>query len=150
MRRTAGERFWSKVDRGGECWLWLGYGLASGYGMFWDGERKIGAHVYSFKLHGGVLTPRRPYVLHSCDNPPCVNPAHLRAGSQKENIADAVGRKRMTGNYHPRTERAKLSEADVRDIRESPERGSDLAERYSVTRITIYNIRNYKTWKHLP
>lgn len=76
------------------CWDWLGGKVSFGYGHFAYGPRgdatHVSAHVYSFTLHGGVLTPEKPCVLHACDNPPCSNPRHLWAGTKRDNTQDMI------------------------------------------------------------
>lgn len=86
-------RFWSYVDVRGsdECWEWKG-GRSRQYGYFkLDGKRVL-AHRHSFFLKHGHLPTNN--ALHSCDNPPCVNPNHLRDGTQLENMQDAKQRGR--------------------------------------------------------
>jgi hypothetical protein len=91
-------RFWQKVDRCGpdECWEWL-TGLSRwGYGAFSVGGRAGGnvyAHRFSFELHVGPI-PQGLWILHSCDNPPCVNPAHLSLGSSSVNQLERTARGR--------------------------------------------------------
>ena len=97
------------------CWLWLG-GLRKNssptgidYGAFHLGQNKyVTAHRASFMAHFGEI-PVGMHVLHSCDNPQCVNPDHLRVGTAKENKADAVKRGRAKYNLSALQEgRAKL------------------------------------------
>lgn len=99
-RRTEEElrtAFWAKVDMtGGEsaCWPWTGYTLPNGYGHAYDGTRvPRRAHRYAYELASGV-SPGRLQVLHSCDNPVCCNPAHLRLGSHRDNMDDKLARER--------------------------------------------------------
>lgn len=91
-------RFWSKVDKRGpdECWDWTAYTDPAGYGRFKvpDGDRTMLAHRYSFILHNGPIH-RKWMVLHSCDRPCCVNPRHLRAGDNGDNVRDMVLRDRI-------------------------------------------------------
>ena len=99
MQANLAERFWSKVDvrANTECWEWTGSRLQSTYGSLgWVdvGGRKqtqVGAHRVSFFLHEGYWPD---VVRHTCDNPPCVNPAHLLGGSFKDNSRDMAQRGR--------------------------------------------------------
>ncbi len=86
--------FWASVEQGPDCWLWQGTRNPEGYGMLWWGGRVIGAHRVSVRLSGRVQLPGQ-VVRHTCDNPPCVNPAHLLVGTSSENIRDAYERGRM-------------------------------------------------------
>lgn len=97
-RRPAEERFWEKVDvpAPDACWEWKAKALPKGYGIFWDGERQVTAHRYSYELHQGPI-PEGLWVLHHCDNPPCVNPAHLYAGDNSDNMFDLHERGRARG-----------------------------------------------------
>lgn len=100
-RRAIADRFWEKVDRRGpnECWPWtaaidtMGYGIMSRPATVGT-TRKAYAHRISHELNIGPI-PAGLEVLHSCDNRPCVNPAHLSAGTRKQNMVDAGSRGRM-------------------------------------------------------
>lgn len=96
------DRFWSKVaiSSGGECWPWIGGSRNSkGYGVFTvatgrsGGRKYISSRIACF-LAFGAPSGGSPNALHSCDNPACCNPGHLRWGNQKANAADAIDRKR--------------------------------------------------------
>lgn len=98
------EKFWSRVAMAApdECWEWGGERNRHGYGWFTTyrngGRNRQYAHRRALELMGECLVPGL-VVMHSCDNPPCVNPAHLTQGTQKENLQDALkkGRLDMSG-----------------------------------------------------
>ena len=92
-------RFWSNVRIGApdECWEWAGARNHSGYGCAWfraDGHRFKLAHRVAHYLSSGEFPT---VVMHLCDNPPCCNPAHLRGGTQRDNVADCIRKGRMGG-----------------------------------------------------
>ncbi|MCS6570291.1 HNH endonuclease [Curtobacterium flaccumfaciens pv. flaccumfaciens] len=81
--RPTVDRFWSKVEKGRDCWLWLG-GKRSGYGLFWLGDRHVSAHRLSWLLDGREL-PTNLMLDHLCFDRACVNPEHLRVVTNKQN-----------------------------------------------------------------
>lgn len=144
------DRFWSKVVRGkpNECWLWVAARDRLGYGTFHvGGPRKRNtmrkAHRVAYELtHGAIGDDLK--VLHSCDNPQCVNPAHLRAGTQKDNALDREERGRAAkGERHGG---ALLTLEAVHFIRQSTATQRDLAHRFCVSRQAIGDVRNFRTW----
>ena len=90
-------RFWEKVEMipFHECWEWTAARNERGYGIFGVGKNTDKAHRISYRLTKGHIPPGM-FILHSCDNPGCVNPAHLRTGTPKENSQDAIIRKRAS------------------------------------------------------
>lgn len=93
--RTFEQRFWSFVDKQGadECWPWTG-ATARGYGHGHRDRKHFYAHRVSWEMANGQTLDSSTVVRHTCDNPPCVNPAHLVIGTQGDNIADMTARGR--------------------------------------------------------
>jgi hypothetical protein len=150
--QTVEQRFWGKVARRGpdECWMWTGLPKATGYGYLTVDRRHIPAHRLSWSINNGRDIPDGLWVLHSCDTPMCVNPAHLRLGDHQENMRDVARRLRAAGE---RNSFHKLTEADVLAIRADYARGvssAELAARHSVVRQTIIGIVARTAWRHLP
>lgn len=94
---TDGERFWPKVHKTSGCWIWMAAKGTNGYGRFHRGTRNHWepAHRVSWILTCGSI-PKGMFVLHHCDVPLCVNPAHLFLGTHRDNMADAVTKGRMS------------------------------------------------------
>lgn len=85
------ERFWAKVDKSGECWLWTAGTYGDGYGCFrWNAKYAEPAHRVAFKLSGGTI-PDGHHVDHLCFNRLCVKPAHLRTATAKQNNENRNG-----------------------------------------------------------
>lgn len=152
MKKAIEKRFWSHVAIGhpGECWPWTGSTNSGGYGQFRVDGMPVGAHRYAFFLAGGIIHEKY-FVCHRCDNPPCVNPAHLFLGTAQDNSDDCVRKGRKArGDGHPV---AKLSKEDVRKIFElrcSGMKHYAIAERFQVTRSNICLILGRKRWAWLP
>lgn len=93
------DRFWTKVKRAGpnECWEWSG-ARSRGYGQIGVPRsiptKMLLAHRVSYELHHGISVPSNMVVMHTCDNPPCVNPAHLKIGTRSDNQIDSSNKKR--------------------------------------------------------
>lgn len=122
---TAEERFWSKVDVRGpdECWLWMRGCGSGGYGQVWREGRNWQAHRVAYEFTRGPI-PDGLWVLHRCDVPNCVNPAHLYVGTHKDNVRDRVERGRSaTGDRNgARLYPDRLSRGDRHHWRLHPER----------------------------
>lgn len=90
------ERFWKKVKKTSSCWIWIGT-FSHRYGQFHISRggkwRPVRAHRFSWEITNGKI-PIGKYILHCCDNPPCVNPKHLFLGTQLENMRDRFSKRR--------------------------------------------------------
>lgn len=144
------ERFWSKVDVGppDQCWEWQAYRTKSGYGQIGVGSTLvIYAHRASVLLDG--RDPSGAVVSHKCDNPPCVNPRHLRVGTASDNARDAVRSGKFYGKGRSRPQ--KLTEDDVRAIRRRApnETRKTLALEYGVSTVSIGDVIRRKWWAWL-
>lgn len=146
------ETFWQRVDRRGptECWEWTAgrFTRRGGYGRFmWKG-RPLKAHRVAFELVNG--RPALGEVAHSCDNPPCCNPAHLRDATHAENMADMAARGRSARGE--RNGHTRLTPADIYAIRArvaSGETHRAVASDYGVIRQTVSLIVKGDRWAHL-
>lgn len=114
----------------------------------------VGAHRFSYELHNGPI-PEGMFVCHSCDNPPCVNPAHLWIGTHLDNMRDCAEKDR-TGSYEHYKGEAhgwhKLTNDDIREIRKLRASGvkeREVAKRFGVCRNTIGNIISGRSWSHV-
>lgn len=90
------EDFYRKINKTDSCWLWMGKPDKDGYGKFTLNKKRQRAHRISYKLNIGPIPEDKPQILHHCDNPPCVRPEHLYAGTNKENMRDKVTRNRAS------------------------------------------------------
>ena len=125
------------VKRTRSCWIWLGGYNSHGYGHF--GSKR--AHRYAWELANGRKPGKGKIIMHTCDNPGCVNPKHLREGTQRENIHDCMRK----GNFPAgsRNGNAKLSIEDVAQIKERVGRGEipfRLAKEFGVHKKCVYKL----------
>lgn len=131
------------------CWLWTASVNRSGYGKTKVGGKHITAHRWSWMLHRGEI-PEGLHVLHHCDVPACVNPAHLWLGTALDNDADKrrKGRAPKMAIHRP----ARLTEGEVQEIRRL--RGKEtvvgLGKRFGVHHSHISRIQRAKYWAHIP
>ena len=150
------KRFWSKVNKTEDCWLWTAATKSEAddraYGVFWNGKRLVGAHRYAYEILRRPLQ-QGEIVMHLCDVPRCVNPNHLLAGSQSENILQAFAKGRMVANrcFGSRHPNSKLVESDIDQIKQMAADGQkhqDIAKLYGVAYPLITRIVNGKSWRH--
>lgn len=143
-----GGRF--EPDPFGGCLLWFGRRNGDGYGLFNREAYRGLAHRKSYEVAVGSI-PDRCVVMHTCDVPCCVNPDHLRVGTQLDNIADRVvkGRSRGGDRTGENNRRSKLNWEMVRKIREraaSGESHSSIAKDYPVGRQAISAVISNQKW----
>lgn len=87
------ERFWSRVNKDGSCWTWQQHTDRCGYGRLYMGGKQVSAHRLAYEIARGPIPPGHQ-IDHTCHNPPCVNPAHLRAVTKEQNAQNLAGARR--------------------------------------------------------
>lgn len=163
---TPEQRFWSKVNRGGpdECWEWRAARDKNGYGFFKLYPLMLKAHRVSWEYRHGPI-PKGLFVLHRCDNPPCVNPAHLFLGTARDNSRDMFSKGRgITGDqswtrqrpesvpYGQRVGTAKLRDVDIPIVRGLLSSGisqTEIGRRFGVSQRAISFIKRGVRWNHV-
>lgn len=159
------DRFWAKVDRSGDCWLWTAAVDRKGYGRFSVGGQRdaqgnrrngmVGAHRFSCELEHGPIGDTRLWVLHRCDTPACVRPNHLFLGTPLDNVRDMDGKGRringqLRGTAHPNSV---LTERAVREIfalyRAGGVTQAALAKKFGVCLSTVNHLFTGRLWGHL-
>ena len=148
------ERRWAECLTAGapdSCWEWTGRTDAKGYGFIKVSGRTTRVHRVAWARAHGNRWPRPGRVVrHTCDNPPCCNPAHLRLGTVRDNVRDCVRRGRRARGESLR--QARLTESDVKVIRDRAGRGETaaaIAADYGFTPQGIRAVVNRKTWRHV-
>lgn len=148
------ERFWNKVARSSpsDCWEWQGARQTMGYGAFSINGKPEATHRLAWEMANGPI-PDGLHVCHHCDNPPCVNPAHLFLGTPAANAADKVSKGRASGGARgSRNNRAKLNEWSACGVMARCLQGVpqvQVSREFGVTRQVVYCIVKGKVWKHL-
>jgi hypothetical protein len=149
------DRFWTKVDKSGDCWMWTAHRNRDGYGLVGLDFRGVDrSHRVAWRLTYGDIPPGMQ-VLHRCDTPGCVRPDHLWLGTHLDNMADRQRKHRTRtpfvgpGSAAPN---AKLRDEDIPVIRAYVAIGvgdTAIARMYGVSRVTINHVRTGKSWSHL-
>lgn len=146
FRGSIEDRFEAKVEfAANSCWLWLASDNGKGYGLISTNEsRQDKAHRVSYKLYRGPI-PEGLQVLHTCDKPYCVNPAHLFLGTNLDNVKDKMQKGRtqlVNGTY---SGMCKLSDIEVIQIQEQIDEGTlslrEIAECFNVGTSTVHRIK---------
>jgi len=136
------------VDKSGDCWVWTAVTDRRGYGLL-HGAPYRAAHRLSYLLAYG--DPAGLHVCHRCDNPRCVNPAHLFLGTDADNLGDMAAKGRSL--WGERNMHAKLTVEQVLEIRRLAADGGllhrEIAARFGVTRVTVTDIHRRRSWRHL-
>jgi hypothetical protein len=106
-KRSLSDRFWSKASIRGpdECWPWEGSKDQFGRGYFGLRGRTVRAPRVAWELHHGAPMSKDLHACHSCDNPSCVNPRHIWAGTRSENLKDGVRKGRIIPPVPPHHKR---------------------------------------------
>lgn len=143
------ERLWARIARGAPdaCWEWTGQRNGNGYGIVTIlHSTRLRAHRVAWELANN-RSAEGYEVCHSCDNPPCCNPAHLFLGTHQDNVADMVKKGRQQRGE--RNGSAILTSAQVDEIRAELAAGTIcrvLAARYGVTKWAIHSIKQGRNW----
>lgn len=148
------EYFWSKINKksDSECWEWLGHKDHHNYGIIAIDHKRYRAHRLSWMLVNGDI-PDNKLVMHLCDNPSCVNPNHLKLGTQDDNMKDCKSKGRIVKSIGENHGSAKLTEEQVIEIikllNSNKIKQSKIAKIYNVSEVAISRIKLGKVWKHL-
>lgn len=148
-RRNTLDDYYRRIDYNGAngCWLWTGRQDRDGYGRWNFDGKEMFAHRFAYDIYYKDLDPKL-VIMHSCDNPPCVNPEHLSQGTQKDNMQDAAKKGRKpSGSKNPNS---KLNEYQVEKIRQFYKVGlsiEELSKTFNVSRRQIFNIVHEIHWK---
>jgi hypothetical protein len=149
------ERFWRFVDKSDDdsCWNWFGQKI-NGYGRISLGAKSLasdGSHRVSWKMHNKQEIPKGMFVMHSCDNPSCVNPKHLSLGTPKDNSDDMIakGRKKQVIHIGEKNGKSIIKPEIVRFIRSSDLSHAELARQLNISNGCVRSVRSKRTWKHI-
>jgi DNA-binding transcriptional regulator YiaG len=146
--KTAEERYFAQVIKADGCWVWRSSKDKDGYGIFNGAVQGVvykRAHRFSWAFHNQMPIPDGMLVCHSCDNPECSNPEHLTLGTQQDNQRE----KWRKGRANHQSPAAKLTEDQVRQIRQATGRQADIAAAFGITQTTVSDIKRRRSWSHI-
>jgi hypothetical protein len=145
------EVFWERVDKSGDCWLWLGRVAGKGYGQITSKWFKTEiAHRIAYELEVGPI-PVGMLVCHHCDNRLCMRPSHLFVGTDRDNVADMLrkGRSTRVGERNPAAKMTDAQVAEVKALYQSGLRIIDIARRLGYHPERVGSIVRGRTWRHV-
>lgn len=150
MRNKILNRFTSKYKHNlkTDCWEWLAGKHVDGYGTFWVNRKNSLAHRVSYELFVGSIPPSLS-VLHTCDNPSCVNPKHLFVGTQDDNMKDMIQKNRKKVINGSNLPQSKLTIQQVLEIRKKEKFQYEYAKDFGVCQATVREAQVGLTWKHV-
>jgi hypothetical protein len=149
---TDEERFWAKVAKAGpdDCWPWTGHTHPRGYGIFWLDGKNVRANRYALEQVEGPPPFEGAMSLHSCDNPPCCNPGHLRWGTGAQNYNDIVLRRGpIRGEASASATVTNEIVATIYKMRLDGYIITEIAAELGIPETTVENIYVGKAWPHL-
>lgn len=147
------DRFFDKVDAtpgygpNGDCHVWTGAKSSQGYGAIQVARSALPAHRVAWELANGRKIPDGMFIMHSCDNPPCVNPGHLSPGTPLENMLDKAKKGRGNAPAGEKSGAAKITARDATAIYADPRPPALIAEDYPITEALIRRIKAGKAWR---
>jgi len=132
------------------CWAWDAGKGRGGYGQMWIPEQRSNrpAHRISYELHIGSI-PDGMLVCHTCDEPSCINPAHLFLGTHADNSADMVAKNRQQRAVGENANGSRLTESQIKSIRSDTRAQWEIASEYGVHQSQISKIKSRKHWRHI-
>lgn len=149
------ERFWKYVRKTPTCWLWIGkakhyfgYGIIQGWNKYGKKSAQV-AHRVSYEIHNGKI-PKGKSILHICDNPPCVNPNHLKVGTQIENLLDCKKKGRVPkGEKHWSCRLSEDQVLAIRELSQSKVSNAEIMKVFNLKRQNLESIIDRRTWTHI-
>lgn len=145
--------FWSQAAitaNPDKCWIWQRTFVNHGYGQIQLGGKRYRAHRLAWQLANGHPPAVDLEILHSCDNPSCINPNHLSEGTHKQNMAEALERRRLkVGSECSWTDLTEVDIIKIRQLLADGSTGRAVARMYNMSEPAISEIKNRRKWKHV-